>query len=174
MNTYTVEKALDILFRTSKALFALLSDLDTAWVEQDEGPDTWTVKEVVAHLIVCEQTNWIPRSKIILAQNQTSPFIPIDMTLHFQMAKDKTIAELLDEFHVLRNESIETLKAYDLQVNDMLKTAIHPQLGTVSLSQLLATWVTHDLTHLAQITRILAKQNKPYVGPFNVFLRILK
>lgn len=171
---FSVEKALEVLSNTPHAVRALLQGLDDEWITKNEGPNTWSAKEVVAHLIVCEETNWIPRAKIILSQKQDVPFIPIDMQIHFDYAIKSGINELLQSFLNLRQDCIEQLKSFAITPNDLEKTAIHPKLGHVKLSELLATWVTHDLTHIAQIARVIAKQNKPFVGPFEVYLSILK
>lgn len=171
---FSVEKSIDVLRNTPQAITALLQGLDDELITKNEGENTWSAKEVVAHLIVCEETNWIPRAKIILSQKQEEPFIPIDMQIHLEYAQNTTLDELLKSFRNLRQGSIEQLKSFDITPNDLEKTAIHPKLGRVKLSQLLATWVTHDLTHIAQIARVVAKQNKPFVGPFEVYLSVLK
>lgn len=171
---FSVEKTLEVLNNTPNAIKALLQGLDDEWITKNEGPNTWSVKEVVAHLIVCEETNWIPRAKIILSQKQEVPFIPIDMQIHLEHAQKTSINELIQSFLNLRQDSIEQLKSFEITPNDLEKTAIHPKLRLVKLSELLATWVTHDLTHIAQIARVIAKQNKPFVGPFEVYLSVLK
>lgn len=172
--TFSVERALEVLKNTPLAITALLQGLDDDWVTKNEGQNTWSAKEVVAHLIVCEETNWISRAKIILSQKQDEPFIPIDMQIHLKYAQKTALDELLETFMNCRQNSIEQLKSFGITPNDLEKTAVHPKLGTVKLSQLIATWVTHDLAHIAQIARILAKQNKPFVGPFEVYLSVLK
>ena len=171
---FSVEKTLEVLSNTPHAIRALLQGLDDEWITKNEGLNTWSAKEVVAHLIVCEETNWIPRAKIILSQKQEVPFIPIDMQIHLEHAQKTSINELLQSFLNLRQDSIEQLKSFEITPNDLEKTAIHPKLGLVKLSELLATWVTHDLTHIAQIARVIAKQNKHFVGPFEVYLSVLK
>jgi uncharacterized damage-inducible protein DinB len=172
--TFSVDRALEVLKNTPFVITALLQDLGDDWITKNEGHDTWSAKEVVAHLVVCEETNWIPRAKIILSQKQDKPFIPIDMLIHLEYAHKTNINELLKSFMNLRQNSIEQIKSFGITPNDLKKTAIHPILGAVKLSQLLATWVTHDLTHIAQIARLIAKQNKPFVGPFEIYLSVLK
>jgi uncharacterized damage-inducible protein DinB len=171
---FSVEKSIDVLRNTPQAITALLQGLDDELITKNEGENTWSAKEVVAHLVVCEETNWIPRAKIILAQKQDEPFIPIDMHIHLEYAQKTNINELLKSFMNFRQNSVEQIESFGITPNDLEKTAFHPKLGAVKLSQLLATWVTHDLTHIAQIARVIAKQNKPFVGPFEIYLSVLK
>lgn len=169
---FSFDKSLEIISNTPTVLSALLHNLSDDWVNHNEEENTWTVKEVVAHLIICEQTNWIPRIRIILNSPETV-FPPIDMQAHFKLAANHSITDLLEQFGQIRAVGISELKDYNLRETDFLKTANHPVIGKVSLSQLISTWTAHDLTHLAQIARILAKQNKDLVGNFNQYLNIL-
>lgn len=170
---FSLNKSLEILENTPFVLSALLNNLSEEWTSTNEGSNTWTAKEVVAHLIVCEETDWLPRAKIILSNHQDKTFTPIDMVAHFEIAKNKPLKDLISDFKRLRENGINEIKAFSLQETDLKKTAIHPKLGEVNLQQLIATWVTHDLTHIAQISRIMAKQNKENVGAFVTFLNIL-
>ncbi|MEO7175553.1 MAG: DinB family protein [Saprospiraceae bacterium] len=170
---FSLNKSLEILERTPSVLSTFLKDLSPEWTETTEGEDTWTAKEVLAHLIICEQTDWIPRFRVILSDDSDKVFAPIDMQAHFILANNNTMVQLLSQFEAERKQGIAELLSYDLHDNDYTKTAIHPKLGEVSLQQLVATWVTHDLTHIAQITRVIAKQNADLVGPFREYLSVL-
>ncbi len=163
-----------VLDNTPSVISALLNNLSEDWTTKNEGENTWTAKEVVAHLIVCEETNWLVRAKIILSENLKPPFVPIDMVAHVKMAQGTSLEDLLKKFRELRENSIKEVKSFNLWEIDLTKTAIHPVLGEVSLQQLFATWATHDLTHIAQIARVIAKQNRDDVGPFITYLNILK
>jgi len=170
---FDLDKSLEVLEKTPAVLFTMLRHLSSDWTEHHEGGDAWSVKEVIAHLIICEKTNWIVRTKIILSDDAGKTFSPIDMTTHFGLAQSKSLEKLLEEFSLIRENNLSTLKNYKLKEADLLRTAIHLKLGEVNLQQLIATWVTHDLSHTAQIARIMAKQCKEQVGPFDVYLNIL-
>lgn len=167
-------KSLEVLQNTPQVLSAMLSNLSEGWTTTNEGENTWSTKEVVAHLIICEKTSWLVRAKIILSDTPHKTFAPIDMAAHFELSKNNSMQDLLKEFSRLRKNAIKELTSFKLEEAGMVKTAIHPKLGEVNLKQLIATWVTHDLAHIAQISRVMAKQNKENVGPFETFLRILK
>jgi hypothetical protein len=171
---FSLEKLLVILENTPAVISTLLDSLDDEWIMAKESENTWTVKDVVAHLIVCEQTNWIPRAQIILSEEQERVLTTVDMNVHFEMAQGNTLENLIELFKNSRKSSLNTLKGFNLQDKDFDKIAIHPKIGEVTLKQLISTWATHDLTHLTQITRIMAKQNKENVGAFESFLNILK
>lgn len=171
---FTLSKSLEILERTPTLLSTMLLGLSEEWINGNEGEGTWNAKEVIAHLIVCEKTNWLPRIKIILSDNSNKILEPIDMAAHFEIAKGNLLETLLHDFKTLRENSIAELKGFHLQKSDYTKTAFHPQIFEVNLQQLLATWVTHDLSHLTQVSRVLAQQYKNEVGPFNKYLKILK
>ena len=171
---FSLEKILEVLKNTPSVISALLYSLDDSWIMAREEQHSWTVKEVVAHLIVCEETNWIPRVKIILSDD-SEKFLPsINMDIHLEMAQKNKLEDLINTLKNLRSNSIDTLKSFNLQEKHFDKIAIHPKIGQITLKQLLSTWVTHDFTHLSQITRIMAKQNKENVGGFETFLNILK
>lgn len=169
---FSLDKHLEILENTPNVFFALLQNLNDEWTNRNEGENTWTAKEVVAHLIVCEETDWLPRIKIILNSPEIV-FSPIDMQAHFAMAQQYSLGELLFQFTAHRKKGIEELKEMNLQENDFLKTGTHPVAGKIMLQELIATWTTHDLTHIAQIARVMAKQNQTSVGNFKQFLKIL-
>lgn len=152
----------------------MLLGLSDEWLTCNEGDHTWNVREVVAHLIVCERTNWLPRAKIILSDSADKTLGAIDMTAHFDMAKSTNLQVLLREFSMLREGSIMELDSFHLQHADLTRSAFHPKIKAVNLQQLIAAWVTHDLSHLTQISRIMARRYKDEVGPFHEFLKILK
>lgn len=166
---YSFSQSLEILERTPDILLTMLGQLSTDWTNRNEGENTWTPKEVVAHLIVCEETNWMPRTRIILYGNSHESFVPIDMNGHVEMAANNALPHLLNTFKQQRENNLKELNAFKINEQDLLKTAMHPRIGQVNLQQLMATWVTHDLSHLSQISRIMAKQNKENVGPFSIF-----
>lgn len=171
---FTLKKSLELLSNTPHAIYTLLQGLNDEWITSNEGENTWTAKEVVAHLLLCEETNWMPRVRIILAAKQPNKFASIDMDAHFEVARNHSIEQLLARFIQLRKSGIEELKTYDPHENDYVKSALHPVIGEVSFAQLISAWVTHDLAHLAQIARVMAKQNKELVGGFEKYLNILK
>lgn len=170
---FNKEQAIVILERTPTALKNLLSGLNDEWIQSNEGSDTFSPYDVVGHLIHGEQTDWVVRAKHILAVGTTTPFKPWDRFAQFQNSKGKTLEKLLDEFEVIRQGNINWLKSVSLSEADLEKKGIHPTLGEVTLRNLLATWVVHDLTHIAQITRVMAKQYKEEIGPWTEFFRIL-
>ncbi|WP_343636366.1 DinB family protein [Fluviicola sp.] len=169
---FSLDKSLEIIANTPVVISTLLHNLSDDWTDRNEGENTWTVKEVVAHLIECEQTNWLPRIRIVLNSPETV-FAPMDMQAHMEQAKNHSLGELLVQFDQLRANAIRELKQYDLKEEDFLKTATHPVIGKVSLVNLISTWTAHDMTHLAQIARIIARQNKELVGNFKQYLNIL-
>jgi uncharacterized damage-inducible protein DinB len=171
---FSLQQSLEILERTPTILFSTLENLSEKWINSNEGENSWTAKEVVAHLIICERTNWMVRIKIILSSDPQQKIVPIDMSAHFDLSKNNLMHDLLKQFVLERNKSIKELKKLNLVDEDFKKHAIHPTLGQIYLDQLIATWVTHDLSHIAQIARILAKQNAKNVGAFSTFLKILK
>ena len=162
-----------ILTRTPDVIKGLVIDLDETWLHANEGPDTWSPHQVVAHLIYGEQTDWIPRMQIILSDKEDKTFTPFNRSGHFQLATGRTIESLLHQFEELRKENIHILLAANLIEDDLRRTAIHPAFGTVTLGQLLASWVVHDMTHIYQISRTIAKQYEVEVGPWKEYLGIL-
>lgn len=171
---YTVEQSVDILRRTPGVLRALLQDANDAWVFGNYGPETFSPFDVIGHLINGERTDWIPRIKIILEHGESKSFPPFDRFSQFEENKGKTIGELLDAFESLREMRIRDLKTLNLNENQLAMRGMHPALGTVTLENLLATWVAHDLNHIAQIVRAMAYQYREEVGPWREYLRVLK
>ncbi len=171
---FEFNKTIEILKQTPEVLYALLQGISDEWVYNTEGGNSWSVFDVVGHLIVCEKTDFIARCEIMLAEGEDKMLATIDMNAQFNDNKGKTPGMLLKEFDHLRKEKIMKLLAFDLADNDFVKTAIHPKIGKLTLAELLATWAEHDLNHIAQITRVMAKQYKEAVGPFIAFLNILK
>ncbi len=169
---FSFHRTLEVLANTPDTVFAILHNLSEDWTNRNEGDNTWTVKEVVAHLIECEETNWLPRIRIIL-NSPDRVFAPMDMQAHFEIAKNHSLQELLIKFKELRANGISELKEYQLQGTDFFKSANHPVIGEVLIQQLISAWATHDMAHIAQIARIIAKQNKEFVGGFKQYLNIL-
>ena len=170
---FELTEGLAVLERTPGALRALLAGLPPRWIDGDEGPETFSARENVAHLIHGERTDWIPRARIILAQGTGRRFEPFDRFAHQRESAGKGIAELLDELAQLRAANLATLRGWTLGERELALQGEHPALGTVTLRQLLATWVAHDLGHVAQIARVLAKQYREEVGPWRAYLPVL-
>jgi hypothetical protein len=167
-----------LLTRTPAALNALLRDLPDTWTTSNEGTNdrgdnTWTVYDVVGHLNHAERTDWIPRVKRVLESGETRPFDPFDRLAQFRESEGKTLSQLLDEFAHLRSQNLAELQALNLQPADLARRGNHPSFGSVTLSELLATWAAHDMTHLHQISRIMAHQYRDAVGPWSKFLGVL-
>lgn len=170
---FNLEKSFEILERTPLVLRSLLENLDNEWIVNNEGPETFSPYDVIGHLIHGEKTDWTARTKIILEIGLSKPFTPWDRFAQFEESKGKNLHQLLDEFETIRRENLIWLKSLNLTEKDLNKKGIHPKLGEVTLKNLLATWVVHDLTHIAQITRVMAKQYKEEMGPWPEFFRIL-
>lgn len=169
-----LDETMALLSRTPAALNALLRDLPESWTMRDEGEKTWTVYDVIGHLAHGERTDWIPRLKRILEFGESKAFEPFDRFAQTRESQGKSLPRLLDEFAELRNANLEVLRGLGLKPDAMSKRGKHPSLGTVTLGELLATWATHDLTHLHQISRIMAHQERESVGPWKKFLGVLK
>jgi uncharacterized damage-inducible protein DinB len=152
----------------------MLNNISPEWTFNNEGEGTWSVFDVVGHLIHGDKTDWLARAEIILSDRNTKRFEPFDRFAQFENSKDKTLDQLLIEFKETSKANIEKLRTLQIADEDLNKTGIHPTFGEVTLRQLLATWVVHDLDHIAQISRVMAKQYKDAVGPWIEFLRILK
>ena len=170
---FNLEDAAAILGRTPAALTALLEGLPETWIRATEGEGTWSPFDVIGHLIHGERTNWIPRARHILA-GESRPFESFDQTSQFSESQGKSLAELLEMFADLRRENIAALVGMNLTETDLARKGLHPELAEVTLSQLLATWVVHDLDHVAQIARTMAKAYGDATGPWNVYLSILR
>jgi hypothetical protein len=171
---FTLKKSIEILQRTPDVLHILLHGISDDWTQHNEGGDTWSVFDVIGHLIHGEKADWVTRAEIILSESPDKKFEPFDRLVQFEESKGKTLPQLLDEFKLLRKENIERLLSKNLTEKDFNKTGLHPAFGKVKLSQLLSTWVAHDLDHIAQITRVMAKQYKEDVGPWIEYLKILR
>lgn len=170
---FALAEALPLLARTPAVLDALLRGLPEAWLSADEGPQTWSAPLVVGHLIHGERTDWLPRVRHLLEQGERQPFAPFDRFAQLA-APARPLGELLDEFAELRRASLATLAALRLQEGDLARRGLHPALGPVTLAELLATWVVHDLDHLVQIERTLAKRWRGAVGPWAAYLRVVR
>ena len=170
---FDLDLALPLLERTPATLRTLLAGLPPEWTDATEGPDTWSPFDVVGHLIHGERTDWIPRARIILAQGENRRFEPFDRFAQARDSEGKTLGQLLDEFERLRRESLRTLDGWKLSDAQLSLEGEHPQFGAVTLRQLLATWAAHDVSHLAQIARVMAKQYRDAVGPWRAYLPIM-
>lgn len=169
---FSLEDAIPILERTPAVVSSLLETLPGSWADSRERPDAWSPREIVGHLIWGERTDWIPRARIILAQGNYRRFQPFDRFA--ELKSDRPLNDLLKELDQLRAGNVATLRGWNLSDKDLDLTGEHPELGTVTLRQLLATWVAHDLTHLAQITRTMAREYKGAVGPWTAYFRALQ
>lgn len=171
--TFQLDDAITLLERTPGVLRALLEGMPDAWIHADEGPETFTAFDNVGHLVHGERTDWIPRARIILAQGENRRFEAYDRFAQRRESAGKTLSELLDELAELRRANLDTLRGWWLTERELGLEGEHPELGRVTLRQLLATWVAHDLGHLAQVARVLAKQYRDAVGPWRAYLPIL-
>jgi hypothetical protein len=171
---YSKEQAIEILERTPSVLKSLLANISDDWVMNNEGPDTFSPYDVVGHLIHGEKTDWVVRAKIILEHGINKPFDPYDRFAQYEESKGKSLQELLDEFEAIRKENMNWLSSVQLTEDDLERKGKHPVLGEVTLRNLLSTWVVHDLTHIAQVTRVMAKQYTEEMGPWPQFFRILQ
>jgi DinB superfamily len=174
MKEHNLQHTTSLLARTPAALNALLRDLPEAWTLRNEGENTWSAFDVIGHLIHAERTDWMPRARTILQFGEARPFESFDRWGHERESRGKSLAQLLDEFARLRSENLVELRALNLREEDLELRGRHPALGVVTLSQLLATWAAHDLTHLHQISRIMAHQYQEAVGPWSAYLGVLK
>lgn len=162
-----------VLHRTPSVLRALLGGLPDPWIRCDEGADTWSPFDVLGHLIDGEETDWMVRARLILDRGPDQPFAPFDRYRHLRENRDRTPGELLERFAELRAGNVAELEALELGPDQLRRTGTHPALGIVTLEQLLATWVVHDLGHLAQIARVMAKRYRDDVGPWAEYLPVL-
>jgi hypothetical protein len=171
---HNLSSTISLLTRTPTALNALLRDLPETWTFSNEGENTWSAFDIIGHLIHAERADWIPRVKIILKFGETQAFAPFDRGGHAREIEGKALGQLLDEFSRLRSENLDELRALNLQPEDLERRGRHPALGVVTLSQLLATWAAHDLTHLHQISRVMGHQYRESVGPWSRYLGVLQ
>jgi hypothetical protein len=175
---FDLAEATAVLARTPATLDALLRGLPNRWVRDNEGrakdgKDTWSPFDIVGHLIVGERTDWMPRARIILDHGEARPFDPFDRFAQAKESQGKSLEQLLDEFARLRKENLAALQALNLKPEDLARRGKHPELGVVTLSELLATWAVHDLTHLHQLSRVMAHQYRDAVGPWSAYLGVL-
>jgi hypothetical protein len=174
MKEHNLQHTIALLGRTPGTLNVLLRDLPETWTIHNEGENTWSACDVLGHLIHGERTDWIPRARMVLQFGETKGFEPFDRWAQATESRGKSLAQLLDEFARLRSENLDQLRALNLQPADLARRGRHPALGTVTLSELLATWAAHDLTHLHQISRIMAHQYREAVGPWTAYLGVMK
>jgi hypothetical protein len=169
---FQLEEAIPVLERTPAVLSALLADLSPRWIGTREDPEAWSPGEILGHLIHGERTDWIPRARIILKQESYRRFDPFDRFAEHK--SDRSLGDRLAEFAELRAGNVATLRGWNLKEKDMELTGEHPELGIVTMHQLLATWVVHDTSHIAQITRTMARAYTEAVGPWTKYFRVLQ
>lgn len=170
---YAPELSIPLLERTPAALRALLSGLPEAWVRATDGEGTWSAFDVVGHLIHGEKTDWIPRARHIIEKGESEPFPPFDREAMFEASRGKTLDQLLGEFAALRAENVAALRGLKLGAADLERRGLHPELGSVTLRQHLATWTAHDLGHIRQIAQTMGRQFREEVGPWRAYLSML-
>jgi DinB superfamily len=170
---HNLEHTIALLTRTPAALDALLRDLPETWTLRNEGGDSWTAFDIVGHLIHGDRTDWISRARMILEFGETRAFEPFDRLGQARESQGKSLGQLLDEFAVVRSQSLAALRGLELQPDDLSRRGRHPALGEVTLSELLATWAAHDLTHLHQVARVMAHQYRKMVGPWSAYLGVM-
>jgi len=170
---HKLEDTISLLASTPAALNALLRALPDSWTLRNEGENTWNAFDVVAHLISGERTDWMPRVKMVLQFGETQTFAPFDRWGYVRESHGKSLTQLLDEFARVRSENLAELRALNLRPEDLAQRGRHPDFGAVTLSELLATWAAHDLTHLHQISRLMAHQYRDAVGPWSKYLGVM-
>ena len=170
---FNLNRSLEILSSTPGVLQHLLSGLSDEWLYSNEGENTWSPHTVIGHLIYADETNWIPRARKILS-DVDNRFVPFNRAAQFELYNDKSIGDLLTRFSEVRRNSLKELSTIDINERTLSRKGIHPDFGEVTLSQLLSTWTVHDLDHVNQISRVLAKQYDDAVGPWKSFLGVLK
>ena len=169
-----LEETIALLSRTPQVLDALLRGLPEVWTLRNEGADSWTAFDVIGHLIHGERTDWMPRTRRVLESGESRPFEPFDRLAQKRESQGKSLEQLLDEFARLRAENLDALRALNLAPEDLQRRGRHPALGSVTLSELLATWAAHDLSHLHQISRVMAHQYRDAVGPWTAYLGVMQ
>jgi len=170
---FELKKALEILERTPRVVRAMLDGVSDKWTSGGSETD-WSPFDIVGHLIHGELTDWIPRAEIILAQGENRRFVPFDRLAQFELSKGKTLAVLLDEFEETRRDSLQALRKWDLSDGQLQLKGVHPEFGDVSLAELIAAWVTHDLSHISQMAVFMARKYTDAVGPWREYMSILK
>lgn len=174
MPEYELQTTIALLARTPAALNVLLRDLPESWTHRNEGENTWSAFDVVGHLIHGERTDWIPRARMILEHGESRAFERFDRFAQERESQSKSLPQLLDEFARVRSENLATLRGMKLTPRQLALRGLHPRLGAVTLSSLLATWAAHDLTHLHQLSRIMAHQYREAVGPWTKYLGVMQ
>jgi DinB superfamily len=174
LTEFNVAEAVAVLTRTPATLNTLLRGLPGIWVRGNEGEDTWSAFDIIGHLVFAERSDWMPRVRILLENGEVRPFDPFDRFAQLKESQDKSLEQLLDDFARLRKDNLAALHALDLQQGELTRRGRHPALGVVTLSELLATWAVHDLTHLHQLSRVMAHQYRDLVGPWSVYLGVLR
>jgi hypothetical protein len=173
MTTFTLDRSIEVLQRTPAALQSLLGGLGDFWTRSNYGADTFSPFDVVGHLIHADRTNWLPRLRVILDQGEATRFPVFDRYAMYAADKGKSMADLLSAFASIRREAIDQLKAMKLTEEQLDRRGVHPQLGPITMRNVLAAWVVHDLNHLHQVAKCMAYQYRDDVGPFREFLTIL-
>jgi DinB family protein len=169
----SLDAAMEVLTRTPGTLRAMLSGLPPTWTGGNEGPETWSPQDVLGHLIHGEETDWMPRATIVLTKGESQAFEPFDRFAQARRFAGWSLERLLDRFGELRAEGVATLRGWHLTPEQLALAGRHPELGRVTLSQLFASWVVHDLGHIAQVARVMAKQYTAAVGPWKAYLPVL-
>lgn len=171
---FKLQKSIELLKRTPAAYKALFYQMPLDWTNANEGANTWSAFDIIGHLIHGEKTDWIPRAKIILSDASDKTFVPFDRFAQEKVSIGKTIEELIDELTLLRKQNVEELESWKLTEEDLSKTGIHPDpdLGMVTLKQLIATWTIHDIIHLNQVSRVMVKHYRQDVGPWTNYIKM--
>lgn len=170
---FDLSTGLAVLERTPSTLRAMLDGLPADWTDATEGPETWSPYVVIGHLVHCERADWVPRARIILAQGPDRRFTPLDRFAQFRESQGKSLSDLLNEFAELRTQNLVTVRGWQLDDSRLALEGSHPEFGAVTLRQLLATWVAHDLGHMVQISRVMARQYRDAVGPWAKYLSVM-
>lgn len=170
---FDLERSIEVLAATPGTVGALLRNLSDEWTASKGDRENWEPYDIIGHYIYAEEADWIPRAKVILAQADSRSFTPFDRHGHFERSNGQTLSELLDEFARVRSENIEILRSWELVGEELELKGVHPEFGEVSLGELIATWVVHDLTHIRQIATVMAKRYNEEVGPWKAYLSIL-
>lgn len=174
LREFSLAEATAVLARTPATMDAMLRGLPDKWVRCSEGKDTWSAFDIMGHLIIGERTDWMPRVRIILHDGEARPFDPFDRFAQAKENQSKSLEQLLDDFARSRQENLAALQALNLQEEDLMRRGRHPALGVVTLSELLATWTVHDLTHVHQLSLVMAYQYRDAVGPWSAYLGVLQ
>jgi hypothetical protein len=172
--THTLDTSISLLFRTPAVLQTLLRGLPDTLTFRNEGKDTWSCFDIVGHLIHCERADWLLRTEWLLKYGETQPFPPFDRFGHVRESQVKSLPQLLDEFAQLRTDNLAELRAMKLSSADLSRRGLHPGLGPLTLSELLAAWAAHDLNHLHQLSRVMAHQYCDSIGPFTQYMGVMQ